>query len=270
MINFGKTIGQGYAEAYLIENKYIRAHEEGRIFLKSLSSYALGITESSHLDYTNCCIDDIQEFTLYLIRSLTHFKEEQYQEQTVCNLDQIYVYSLVQEFKKDYIAKLKEMFSWEGIYPYVSMDLFEEKIRSFQKIQRLCCDEIETHSKIDTIFQRAYEIVLQHLMEKLEKAFEYFLVFRAKHRRHQNYAVHPLMVKRRQIFHLFFGVILCDRKNHLIVALVQHGKNPLDDPADRCRCNLRHDHADHIRLFCPQCLCVQGRMIAGFLHHPAD
>lgn len=171
MINFGKTVSQEYAEAYLIENKYVRAHDEGRIFIKGLSSYALGITESSHLDFSSIYKDSLDELTTYIIYLLSHYKEEQYQEQTIGDIDKVYMPVLLQEFKKSFLSELRVMFTYEGIIDYIDFPLFEARILSLEQLVIPVFDGIYINERVNFIIEFVYQKVIKNMEEKLEKNF---------------------------------------------------------------------------------------------------
>ena len=94
MISFGKTISQEFARAYLIESKYNRAHEEGRIYIEDIKSYALKTTASSIVDLSSISCNSINDFVLKIIDIVNGFKEEQYMEQTIMDLDIVFKTSL--------------------------------------------------------------------------------------------------------------------------------------------------------------------------------
>ena len=131
LLNFGKTISQEFAKAYLLESKYVRAHEEGRIYIDDLKSYALKTTSSSHLDFSSIESNDIDEITLKILNIVNRFKSEQYGEQTISNLDQIYKNVMISDFNNKFLDNLKCFFKVLGIYEFFDFNDLKNKLNYF-------------------------------------------------------------------------------------------------------------------------------------------
>lgn len=128
MFNFGKTVSQEFAKAYLLESKYSRAFEEGRIYLENIDAYALKTTSSAIIDLSSIISSDISSCTEKLIDIVKHFKEEQYGEQTLMNLDLLYEKVSLDYFKKSLISNLEMFFKVMGLYEYLDISKLKEKI----------------------------------------------------------------------------------------------------------------------------------------------
>lgn len=50
---YALTVATEYTKAYVLDNKYLRAHDEGKIFIHDLVYFNLGYLSSSHLKYQN-------------------------------------------------------------------------------------------------------------------------------------------------------------------------------------------------------------------------
>ena len=92
------------------------------------------------------------------------------------------------------------------------------------------------------------------------------LMLRRKYCSNQNYAVHQLVLKRRQILHFLLGIILGDRQKHLITVLIQHGKHSFHHRPNGFGGHLRNNHSHHPGFLRPKRLRLHGRAIACFLH----
>lgn len=128
MFNFGKTVSQEFAKAYLLESKYSRAFEEGRIYLENIDAYALKTTSSAIIDLSSIISSDISSCTEKLIDIVKNFKEEQYGEQTLMNLDLLYEKVSLDYFKKSLISNLEMFFKVMGLYEYLDISKLKEKI----------------------------------------------------------------------------------------------------------------------------------------------
>ena len=177
LLNFGKTISQEFARAYLIESKYNRAHEEGRIFIEDIKSYALKTTASSIIDLSNIESEDITTQTLMIINTIEHFKEEQYMEQTIMNLDNLYENIMLKEFKKEFYSNLEMFFKIVGLENFIDSTKLKEKIMEEKTLAINIKDyqDILLNKYSEEIFNEVYKIVFEKIKEKLTKNLEELL-----------------------------------------------------------------------------------------------
>lgn len=171
MLNFGKTISQEFARAYLIESKYNRAHEEGRIYIEDIKSYALKTTASSIIDLSFIEAQDITDFTLEIINIIEHFKEEQYMEQTIMDLDVLYKNMIIKEFKNKLADNIKMFFKVVGLLEFADFSALDEIIRK-EKTTEVSLDSYEhlllnDYSK--SIFMKALDFTNNFIKTQLEK-----------------------------------------------------------------------------------------------------
>lgn len=125
---FGKIISQEFAEAYLIGGKYDRAHQEGRIYIDSVATYALGITSSSQLCLKSLLVPSLDDFTFATLNVIRRFKEEQDGEQTLMNFDYFYERVASWEFKERLANNLREVLSLLGVYSYLAQSELDDLI----------------------------------------------------------------------------------------------------------------------------------------------
>lgn len=177
IFNFGKTISQEFSEAYLLETKYVRAHEEGRIFIDKIDSYALSVTDSSHLNLKNIGGNNLFQFTRNIINALSYFKEEQYGEHTIADIDTLYENIILNEFKNIYKIKLENILKIEGIFPYFDWEQFNKKIDIIFTIENLkdIMSDLILSEKVDMIFENIYKFTLDELKLKIKMNIEYLL-----------------------------------------------------------------------------------------------
>lgn len=177
LLNFGKTISQEFAKAYLLESKYVRAHEEGRIYIDDLKSYALKTTSSSHLDFSSIESNDIDEITLKILNIVNRFKSEQYGEQTISNLDQIYKNVMISDFNNKFLDNLKCFFKVLGIYEFFDFNDLKNVLveNNTIKINIDAFDAILPNEKIKNYFWDIYRITNDYIEAKLLKNIELLL-----------------------------------------------------------------------------------------------
>ena len=65
LLDFGKTISCEYTKSFVLDNKFVRAHEEGNIYIHNLDYFNLGKLSSTHLMFNNNPEEDF--FTDYIL-----------------------------------------------------------------------------------------------------------------------------------------------------------------------------------------------------------
>ena len=78
LLKYGKIVSSSYTKSYVMDNKFIRAHDEGKIYIHDLDSFNLGF-----LEYINLRIDPLKlgkNYILDLYLSLTKASLETAQE----------------------------------------------------------------------------------------------------------------------------------------------------------------------------------------------
>ena len=174
LINFGKTISEEFSLAYSIDNKYKRAHDEGRIFINNVESYSLGLTSSAHLDFSEFNEKNIMDQTTKIILTLEHMKDEQFGEQTISDIDILYGNVIIREFKNRFFCNLKNILKIEGILDYIDEGKLKNLIDNEQsiKIEKKNFDSVLLNERIKTLFDEALESSLKEIERELEKNIE--------------------------------------------------------------------------------------------------
>ena len=97
---FGSTIATEYTKSYILDNKYVRAHEEGKIFIHNLAYFNLGLLGDTHI-IINSYLDDDNDF-LELMDFLNNVKQEINGEIAVDDFDQSLNKYLIKKYKVIY------------------------------------------------------------------------------------------------------------------------------------------------------------------------
>ena len=96
LLDFGKTVSCEYTKAYVLDNKFIRAHEDGSIYIHNLDYFNLGSLSSTHLEFDNVVAD---EFPLNMFCLAMNAKNEIDGEITISKIDYLLVPFLRRRFK---------------------------------------------------------------------------------------------------------------------------------------------------------------------------
>jgi ribonucleoside-triphosphate reductase len=129
---FGKTVSSEFAKSYLIDNKYVKAHEEGLIYIHELDSYALMVSSSVNVDIAN--IEFKSSYFSTLANILLGLKEEVSNEILVDNFDIVINDYALYKYKEILIDSVKCYFELNGILPYINIRKLEELIRKEKNI----------------------------------------------------------------------------------------------------------------------------------------
>ncbi|MCI8394442.1 MAG: hypothetical protein HFH86_03055 [Bacilli bacterium] len=247
MYKFSKTIATEFTKAYLLESKYVRAEEEGLIGVDCLENYALATTSSAHIDFRGLKVDFLNRYTDALLDKMFHYKEEQYGEETLASLDELYEPVLLYEFQTIYERILKQYFVLEEIYDFVDFTKIQKEIQNLKTIEHpLFIENYSKNRKLNYLFQMAYqvayEIVKETLQDNLEKLLERFEHLKTK-MNHQGISISlglsftyeglliqtlyfQVLEKMEPLEHVLTIFKICQHSNLEVVSeLIQKGKN---------------------------------------------
>lgn len=111
LINFGKAISLEYGKSYLLESKYSRAHDDGKIFINNLEYFPLGLFESCFPDMSNTNIENI-----------LNLSKEINGELAVTNIDKLLTPHVIKKYKELFFKALINNLKVKGIYEYLKID----------------------------------------------------------------------------------------------------------------------------------------------------
>lgn len=168
LLNFGKTISNEFSKAYLIDNKYIRNHNEGNIYIHDLDHYVLGTISSSFIDFTNENIDD--DFFDNILITIINFKKESYGEHSIPSFDYIVNPYMLYKFKKILNETVKEYFVFEGyenLINFKGIETIVQKINTIY-IDLNLFDKYLINEKTKSIFEYVYNLSINKLKNNLK------------------------------------------------------------------------------------------------------
>lgn len=129
LYRFGKIISSEYAKSYILDSKYVRAYEEGNMYIHNLESFPLG-----YISYLNLKLgiknDDLDEF----INGMINAQNEVGSEIGINNLDKLLEKYFLNNFKKILKSKIKCYFEINGIYEIISFNKIENVIDQIEDI----------------------------------------------------------------------------------------------------------------------------------------
>lgn len=123
---FGSIISSEYTKSYILDNKYVRAFEEGKIYIHNFLYFHLGYFSNTSLDIRKLANKD--EFLFDILNVLVRSKEEVKGEVSINGFDDILSKYYVDKFKKIFIKKLVDTLSLLGFIDLVNIKKIEDRI----------------------------------------------------------------------------------------------------------------------------------------------
>jgi len=173
--NFGKTISCEYTKTYVLDNKLVRAHEEGSIYIQNLDYFNLGKLSSTHLDLRKNVKSD---FPNNFIRVVTNAKEEIDGEISVDSFDRLIKQIVLAKFKKQFKNLLEKYLSLTYFYDYVNIEKIMEIIDNSDSvnIDFELFNNFILNKRVQDIFNVANEDALNYIRGFLEKSIKDILL----------------------------------------------------------------------------------------------
>ena len=162
---FGKIISSEYAKSYILDSKYIRAYEEGNIYIHNLEFFPLGYL--SHLNL-KLEISDDDEYLDEFISAIINAQSELSSEIGINNLDILVEKYFLDHFKKNLKSKIEYYFLTNGISDFVPTAKIEDIINKMNDIN---IDELSFEPYDNNpIIKNAFKIIINDTLEN-EKNF---------------------------------------------------------------------------------------------------
>lgn len=128
---FGKIISSEYAKSYILDSKYVRAYEEGNLYIHNLEFFPLG-----YISYLNLKLDikPDDEYLDEFLNEITSAQNEVSSELGINNIDLVLEKYFLNHYKKVLKRKFKCYFQVNGIYELISFNRIEDIINRITDI----------------------------------------------------------------------------------------------------------------------------------------
>lgn len=175
LLNFGKTISCEYTKTYVLDNKLVRAHEEGSIYIHNLDYFNLGKLSSTHLLF-NDVIE--KNFPSNFIKLAIDAKKEIDGEIAIDNFDELLKPIIIKEFKNYYKNIIQKYLSITSVKDYINIDKLNDVIDKFEGvlIDNEGLEEFILNKKVQDIFDIAMEDTNLYIRNYLESNIEDILM----------------------------------------------------------------------------------------------
>lgn len=175
LLDFGKTISCEYTKAYVLDNKFVRAHDDGSIYIHNLDYFNLGNLSSTHLKFDNVINNN---FPLDLIQMAINAKSEIDGEITLSKFDYILVPELISKFKSELKNAIEAYLNIEGFCEYVDVSKIEELIdkENTLNINIDVFDSILLNKRVKELIVLAYNASYKKTIEWLSAGIKQLLL----------------------------------------------------------------------------------------------
>ena len=163
---YGMTVINEITKSYIIDNKYLREHDEGNIFIHDMCDFSLGRLFNIHIDLRNYLENNSFESFIYYLKDINN---EVSGEINVPALDKLLENYCIKTFKKIYIDYLTKYLKVSGFDQYINLKKIIEMINKETDIMF----EMNNYSiymlsyQVENIFNEAYK----DSMEKCKNDF---------------------------------------------------------------------------------------------------
>lgn len=176
LLLYGKTISREYTKSYIIDNKYTRAHEEGKIFINNFDYFNLG-----YLNDTNIKLDKIplnKNYFYNLTNMLITLENEIKGNVGIIDFDIILNKYILLEYKNIYKKTLYKYLNIMGFLPLINMKKIEDIIDKQENIDFKIeiFSEILLNDQITNIFKTVTNDSISDITYLLNNNIKYFLL----------------------------------------------------------------------------------------------
>ena len=189
LLDFGKTIACEYTKSYVLDNKFVRAHDEGNIYIHNLDYFNLG-----KLSYTHLIFDDVVEndFPSGFIVKALEAKSEIDGEIAIDAIDELLEKLIIKEFKNIYKKTLNNYLTITGHLEYINIKKLYEVIDKETSINfsEEVFNAIILNNQMKYLFDRVYKDSVSVLTNQLTNSFKKILeLLNNNHEENKKYSI---------------------------------------------------------------------------------
>ena len=191
MLHFGSTVSKEFAKAYLMDNKYARAHDEGAIHIHDLDFWAMGTTTCTQIDLNKLfkngfstghgflrTPNSIASYTALAAIAIQANQNEQHGGQSIPAFDYYMAPGVLKTFKKEFKQELADLLEFEGFSELVNFTKVVDIIDKLESIEfniNIFEDIICKSKKLVEIFESAYKTAMKKTDRQTFQAMEAFI-----------------------------------------------------------------------------------------------
>jgi len=168
LLKYGKTVVSGLTESYLVDNKFLRAHAEGNIYINDLENFPLGIIRGAHPNFKNYL--EIKNSINNVTAEIINLQSEVGESINIPGLDYFFEGWLVRQYKYYYREFIINYAKITGFDKYLNlkkiMDLIDREVIITPKTHDF--KAFILNDQTQRIFNLAYQDTINKITEILE------------------------------------------------------------------------------------------------------
>ncbi|MDD5980464.1 MAG: anaerobic ribonucleoside-triphosphate reductase [bacterium] len=137
LYDFGKTISEEYTKSFVIDNKYLKAYEEGKIYIHDIPYFNLGYLSNTNLILEKQFKDDFSYTKL--INELLNVKKEVNGEVGISDIDTLLKKYLLKLYKEKLIKNIENYFNLYGFSEFINIKKISDLIN--KQIEIKSCED---------------------------------------------------------------------------------------------------------------------------------
>ena len=191
MLHFGSTVSKEFAKAYLMDNKYARAHDEGAIHIHDLDFWAMGTTTCTQIDLNKLfkngfstghgylrTPNSIASYSALAAIAIQSNQNEQHGGQSIPAFDYYMAPGVLKTFKKEFKQELSELLKIEGFDGFINFDKVIENIDKLNSIEfdfDIFKDITSKSERVNELFKYGYDNAIRKTDRATFQAMEAFI-----------------------------------------------------------------------------------------------
>ncbi len=191
MLHFGSTVSREFAKAYLMDNKYARAHDEGYIHIHDLDFWAMGTTTCTQIDISKLfrngfstghgylrTPNSIMSYTALAAIAIQANQNEQHGGQSIPAFDYYMAPGVLKTFKKEFKQALYDLLEFEGFIELINFNKVIEIIDKLDSIEielGIFSEFTSKSIRIKEVFENGYSKAMKKTDRTTYQAMEAFI-----------------------------------------------------------------------------------------------
>ena len=191
MLHFGSTVSREFAKAYLMDSKFAKAHDEGYIHIHDLDFWAMGTTTCTQIDLNKLfkngfstghgflrTPNSIGSYSALAAIAIQSNQNEQHGGQSIPAFDFYMAPGVLKTFKKEFKQELSDLLDFDGFKELIRFDKVVETIDKLDSIEfdlHLFDDYTQKSSRLEELFQKAYDFAIKKTDRATFQAMEAFI-----------------------------------------------------------------------------------------------
>ena len=167
IFRYGRIVANEFTKSYIIDNKFLRAHEEGNIYINDLEDFPLGIIKAAHPIMGNYL--DRSNSVNNLTSEIVSMQTEVNREINIPSIDKLLENWTLRQYRfyyKEYIANYSKLLGFDN---YLNLKRINEIIDKEVAIKDLINDfgQYTLSEPVARVFKEAYQDTLLKLKDIL-------------------------------------------------------------------------------------------------------